>query len=123
MLTYRASLGLARGHFTARVGVILALGLLAGCVAAPSPQGEVQPQPGALVVVPPPPAPRFETQPPPPGESAVWDPGHWRWDGHDYAWVPGRYEARPSPQAQWRPDGWIERNGAWVWQSGHWEHS
>jgi len=122
MLNHKACPELTRRHVTAHAGLLLALGLLAGCAAEPPSPVEVQ-QPGALVIVPPPPAPRLEAQPAPPSESAVWDPGHWRWDGHDYAWVAGHYQERPSPEARWRPDGWIERNGAWVWQPGHWERS
>jgi hypothetical protein len=122
MLTHKTSSEPSRRHVTACAGLLLVVGLLGGVVVGPSRPAKAE-QLSALVIVPSPPAPRFETQPPPPNENAVWDPGHWRWDGRDYAWAPGQYEERPSPEARWRPDGWIEQNGAWVWHPGHWERS
>jgi hypothetical protein len=100
-------------------GVSLAI-LVAGCVVEPAPR------PVAVEVIaprPPPPV-RYEVAPPPPRERAeilVWDPGHWRWDGHDWDWVPGHYVERPRHEAQWEPGHWAERpNGTWVWVAGHW---
>jgi WXXGXW repeat (2 copies) len=61
--------------------------------------------------------------PPPSGgppEMFVWQPGHWRWDGHDYAWHPGHYERRPAREAVWVPPEWVDRGGQWVFRPGHW---
>ncbi len=41
----------------------------------------------------PPPPPRHERMPGlRPGHA--WVPGHWRWNGRDYVWMRGHYEAR-----------------------------
>lgn len=69
-----------------------------------------------------PPAPRQEiiVAAPGPREQFVWDPGHWRWTGHDYDWVPGRWIKRPRPHAQWIPAHWTQRRGGWVLIDGRW---
>jgi len=48
-----------------------------------------------------PPAPRFEAVPPPPSEQArvmYWRPGHWMWDGANWAWSQGQYVSGPHPR-------------------------
>jgi WXXGXW repeat (2 copies) len=78
-----------------------------------------------VVVARPPPPPRPEPPPPPPpGDPAifVWQPGHWKWNGHDYAWHPGHYEKRPARAAVWVPAEWVERGGQWVYHPGHWSY-
>ncbi len=103
---------LTRRGFASAFALLVAAGVLAGCVVAP--------RRGAVVAVRPPP-PRYEAPPPPPSERMVWDPGRWQWDGHDYRWVPGHYVERPYRDARWEPGHWAERNGGWVWVEGHWE--
>jgi hypothetical protein len=49
-----------------------------------------------------------------------WDPGHWRWNGARYVWVPGHYVAVPHERAHWVPGHWVERPRGWVWVEGHW---
>jgi hypothetical protein len=53
-----------------------------------------------VVVARPPPPVRVEQVPPPPSggppEMFVWQPGHWRWDGHDYALKTGYMSGGPS---------------------------
>jgi hypothetical protein len=94
------------------------VGLLAsGCVVAPR-HAIVETSP--VVVYSSPPPLREEVVPPPPNEQVVWEPGHWRWDGHDWQWLPGHYETRPYAEAVWIPGHWAERNGGWVWVAGHW---
>ncbi len=110
-----ASLRLLR---TALVAVPL-LSLATACVVAPPHRVAVE------VVAPKPPPPvRYEAPPPPPPERAelvVWDPGHWRWNGRDWAWVPGRYIERPRREAHWVPGRWAERpDGTWAWVEGRW---
>lgn len=73
----------------------IALGTLAGCVYPPP----LLPPPPPRVVYrappPPPPPPLLVEQvPPPPAAYLVWRPGHWRWIGFRYAWVPGHYVRR-----------------------------
>ena len=79
---------------------------------------------GAQVVVrigPPPPRP-VEVVPPVPHEHPgwVWQEGYHHWDGHAYAWVPGRYAEPPYEHAHWVPGHWANRGGGYVWVEGHW---
>jgi hypothetical protein len=69
----------------------------------------------------PPPA-RVEVVPAPPGpqEVWVWQPGHWRWNGREYVWTPGRYVEKPVRTAQWVPPEWVPRGNGWVFVEGHW---
>jgi hypothetical protein len=103
--------------------VLPLLALTAGCVVESE-----RPRPAVAaveIIAPrPPPAVRYEVAPPLPTERRemlVWDPGHWRWDGHDWDWVPGHYVERPHREAHWEPGHWTERpNGKWVWIDGQW---
>jgi hypothetical protein len=70
-----------------------------------------------------PPPPRVEVVPaPPPGpaERVVWVRGHWRWDGHAWAWEPGHYAERPRREAHWVEGHWDRGPNGWVWVEGHW---
>lgn len=70
---------------------------------------------------PPIPPPRAEVLPPIPRERMVWQPGHWQWDGREYAWVGGRWIEHPVPGLQWAPGHWAWRPAVgWVWIEGHW---
>jgi hypothetical protein len=69
-----------------------------------------------------PPVVRVETAPPPPSHYHVWDPGHWRWNGRGYVWVPGHYIHNPHHYAKWIPGHWVNRGGGWYWVEGHWRH-
>ena len=120
MTKIESNFALTRRHVATRAGLILALALLAGCVVRPEGRVVVR-EPGAVVVVRAPPAPRYEAPPPAPNDRVVWDPGHWQWDGHDYAWLPGHYEERPVREARWEPGHWDQRGGGWVWAPGHWD--
>ncbi|HWK46550.1 MAG TPA: hypothetical protein VNT30_17650 [Stellaceae bacterium] len=88
----------------------------AGCVVAP-------PRHVEMVASAPPPPVRYEAPPPPPGpvERWVWQPGHWRWDGREYAWDPGHYVERPMRNAVWVPHQWVPRGNGWVMVEGHWQ--
>ena len=101
--------------------IVLPLLLLtAGCVIQ-RPSGPVAVE--AVALKPPPPV-RYEVAPPLPPERVelmVWDPGHWRWDGHDWDWVSGHYVKRPHREARWVPGHWDARaNGTWIWVEGRW---
>jgi hypothetical protein len=71
-----------------------------------------------------PPALRYEPVPPPPRgyrpERVAWQPGYWRWDGHDYGWVPGHYVEIPRHRHRWEGGRWEHRPGGWVWMDGRW---
>ncbi len=73
-----------------------------------------------VVVTRSPPALRVETETVSPGARYVWTRGHWRWNGVDYEWVPGRWIIRPRPAAVWVEGRWVRRPGGWVWIAGHW---
>jgi hypothetical protein len=78
-------------------------------------------QPNYILIEPPP--PRREVIPDLPAERAeveYWQPGYWRWNGHEYGWVDGHYVARPRPRAVWVPGHWDHREYGWVFIDGHW---
>ena len=96
--------------------------------APPPPPVAQQPAPPpaqAEVVVegapPAPPPPEREVVPASPGVDFYWVPGYHRWDGHHYAWVRGRYERRPHPNARWKEAHWEPRGRGHVWVEGNWE--
>ena len=86
--------------------------LLTGCIAVSDRPVDSAPRPPPQVIV--------EQMPPAPGPAFVWQPGHWRWNGHDYFWVPGHYVERPRHVREWVAPHWEQRNGAYVLFEGHW---
>jgi len=86
--------------------IVLATALLAGAlgiIAAPA---------SAQTYGPPP--PRYEPVPPPPRPGAVFEHGHYRWNGHRYVWVHGRYHWRS--HARWIPGHYR----GYHWVPGRW---
>lgn len=70
-----------------------------------------------------PPPPRVEVVPVLPADRVEverWQPGYWRWNGHEHVWTEGRYVARPQPRAEWLPGRWEQRPRGWVYVEGHW---
>ena len=67
-----------------------------------------------------PPPMRVETRPPAPSPLAMWQPGHWTWNGSQFVWTQGQYVERPSPTANWLPGYWQQGSGGWTWIDGHW---
>ena len=69
-----------------------------------------------------PPIPPYRTEqvPLPPVSSAVvvWQPGHFDWNGADYAWVPGEWVERKS--TTWLDGYWDEAGSTPVWVPAHW---
>jgi len=55
-----------------------------------------------------------------PSREHVWIGGYHRWDGHAYAWEPGRWERRPRPRAVWVAPRWQHRRDGYVFVEGHW---
>jgi hypothetical protein len=68
-----------------------------------------------------PPAVRTEIIPAAPSTDVVWQPGHWVWNGAQYAWVSGVYVARPRPQVAWVPGHWDQGPNGWTWVDGFWQ--
>lgn len=67
----------------------LVLAVSTGLLMAAAVPSQAQPAPPGHR--PPPPALRHERVPPPPARGYVWHHGSWRWDGHRYVWMNGRY--------------------------------
>jgi hypothetical protein len=73
-----------------------------------------------MVVSRPPPPPIIEQVAARPG--FLWAHGYWRWNGRDYAAVPGHWERVRAgylyrhPHWERRPDGWHWRLGGWIAQ-------
>jgi hypothetical protein len=70
-----------------------------------------------------PPPPRVEVVPVLPPERAArehWQPGYWRWNGHEHVWADGHYVVMPHPRAAWVPGRWEQRPRGWVFIEGHW---
>ena len=55
-----------------------------------------------------------------PSRDHVWVGGYHRWDGHAYAWNPGRWEAPPHPHARWVAPRWVHRHNGYVFVEGRW---
>lgn len=70
--------------------------------------------------------------PPPPRGEAIpvlsatrakverWQPGYWRWTGHEHTWIDGQHVARPGPRAEWISGRWVQRPRGWAYIEGHW---
>ena len=66
-----------------------------------------------------PPAPRYEAVPVlQPGW--VWTPGYWNWSGHRYVWVRG-HRVRAHHGHHYVPNHWVEHDGRWRMDRGHWD--
>lgn len=94
----------------------LSIALLAASAAALTPNAFAQTYSETVRTAPP--APRPEAVPKLVNHH-FWSPGYWKWDGHQYQWVPGHLEqARPGyawTQPQWQryQGGWRLREGGW----------
>lgn len=86
------------------------------------------PQP---VTLPPPSGPIETSQRPPargraerPGRSPqrgmLWIAGYWNWNGSQYEWVAGRWEAPPRPRAVWVAPQWRPGGAGWRFSPGRW---
>jgi hypothetical protein len=97
-------------------GILLGASVAGCATAAPPPSASVE-----ITVPLAPPAPRYETVVPASRpDRMVWDPGHWRWNGRQYVWIPGHYLEKPRRTAVWVPGQWMARHRGWVWVEGHW---
>jgi hypothetical protein len=50
----------------------------------------------------------------------AWHDGYYRWSGHRYVWVRGRWVRPPYRHAQWTSGGWHRERRGWYWVPGHW---
>jgi hypothetical protein len=104
-------------------GLVLGLGLLAGCVVErPARRVYVEPAPPpaeVVVVQAAPPAPLVEVIPPRPSIYHVWCAGHWRYNGR-YYWVRGHWEIPPRGYIGWAAPHWEVRGGGYFFVEGRW---
>jgi hypothetical protein len=77
------------------------------------------PHPGVIYVSIEPPMPRVEVVVAQPG-AVVWRPGHWRWTGRDYRWVPGEWIPLEPGYREWIPGRWARDRHGWYWIEGRW---
>ena len=68
----------------------------------------------------PPPPLRVETYGPAPGPGFFWINGYWGWGNGGYAWVPGRWAARPRPRAVWVEPRWERQGRYYRMREGRW---
>ena len=59
-------------------------------------------------------------EPPQSDVSLIWQPGHFDWDGSNYATVPGRWVERAGHGTLWQDGYWKPTDGDSVWVPGHW---
>ncbi|HEX7271120.1 MAG TPA: hypothetical protein VF420_03100 [Casimicrobiaceae bacterium] len=61
--------------------------------------------------------------PPPPRAGYVWVQGYWDWDAHrhQHVWRKGHYVQEHKGE-HWVPYAWVEHDGRYRLNEGHWEH-
>jgi hypothetical protein len=66
-----------------------------------------------------PPEPQFEAAP---GQRTgyVWLPGYWDYQNDKYVWIAGR-SVSDRPGYAYTPHRWVQRDGRWELEQGHWE--
>lgn len=69
-----------------------------------------------------PPQPHYEVRGEVPYVNAVWLPGYYAFnDGRrDYDWVPGRWQAPPSPGHVWVAPRYVHRDNKYYYYEGNW---
>jgi hypothetical protein len=66
---------------------------------------------------------RQEVIPRAPNGRAVWEPGHWDWNGRRYVWLGGHYVDRRAQHGRYAEGNWVwsDRQARWVWRRARWE--
>ena len=68
-----------------------------------------------------PPVRAEQVPPPPPTRTVViWQPGHWKWTGADYAWEPGLWIERAGHGTLWQDGYWADGPLRPQWIAAHW---
>jgi len=68
-----------------------------------------------------PPPLREEPQPPRPGETFTWVPGHWSFDENGFIWVSGEWREVPEPGFVWVAGEWMRKPDGYVFLPGYWD--
>ena len=97
------------------VAVWVIAGSAAGCVAAAT-----APPTRVVVVTGPPPAPIVEEITPQPQPKSIWIAGYWHWNGIQYAWIPGHWEAARRDGATWRAPRYVRNDAVYFYEPGTW---
>ena len=66
------------------------------------------------------PEPRYEPVPHP-RSGYLWEPGHWHWNGRQYAWFSGRYVPVRAEYHRYVQGFWVQHGPRWEWLPAHWE--
>lgn len=66
------------------------------------------------------PGPQSEAVPPP-RAGAIWEPGHWHWNGERYVWLRGQWSIGGPRYGHYMQGHWGWDGGHWAWRPAHWE--
>src|SRR5215467_2681368 len=56
-----------------------------------------------------------------PSSQHVWVPGHWRWNEGAYTWETGHWELPPAPNMMWHAPEWQNQGNWYVLREGFWD--
>ena len=58
-----------------------------------------------------------------PSSQHAWVPGHWRWNEGAYVWESGHWEIPPAANVTWHGPEWIRQTNGYVLKEGFWDDS
>lgn len=53
----------------------------------------------------------------------AWIPGHWRWSEGAYVWESGHWEIPPAPTVVWHAPEWRQQGSGYVLREGFWDEA
>src|SRR4051812_15762496 len=56
-----------------------------------------------------------------PSPQHAWVPGHWRWNEGAYVWESGHWEIPPAPNVSWVAPQWQQQGNGYVLKDGYWD--
>lgn len=70
-----------------------------------------------------PPRPHYEVRGHAPDPNSIWIAGYYVFNSsrRDYDWVPGRWEARPSPYHYWVAPRYVRKGDKYLFYEGKWK--
>lgn len=102
------------------LGVVLA-GTATGLLAQAEVQPEAAQQPAAPLLDKPLPPSTPDTVGDQPTPQHIYVSGHWRWQDGAYIWESGHWELPPAPSAQWFAPRWEKQDNGFVLAEGYWQ--